>query len=157
MNLTGAVLSSIPVTGLSRRSTEDGLLMSAKNLYRSSSLSLSPSYRTIQNHTAITTHSIPAVLTSVLMHNTWDCHTQNYIGIQQMKEKQIIHTHKCNEQSLNIAASNNEGAKQTAGKSCHGSFMSFCQGHGLYTHTKLSNDQRLVEIWSSPAVWWLCH
>lgn len=54
VNTTGAVLSSIPVTGLSRRSTEDGLLMSAKNLYRSSSLSLSPSYRTIQNHTAIT-------------------------------------------------------------------------------------------------------
>lgn len=49
VNPAEAVLSSVPVTGRSRRSTEDGLLMSARNLYRSSSLSLSPSYRTIQN------------------------------------------------------------------------------------------------------------
>lgn len=35
--------SQVPVTGLSRRRTDDGLLMSAKNLYKSSSLSLSPS------------------------------------------------------------------------------------------------------------------
>lgn len=34
---------TVPVMGLSLLSTEDGLLMSAKNLYRSSSLNLSPS------------------------------------------------------------------------------------------------------------------
>lgn len=33
----------IPVIGLSRRKTEDGLLISARNLYRSSSLKRSPS------------------------------------------------------------------------------------------------------------------
>lgn len=50
----GAELSVLPVTGLSRRSTDDGLLMSAKNLYRSSSLSLSPSYRMTKNPTKLT-------------------------------------------------------------------------------------------------------
>lgn len=34
----------IPVIGLNRRKTEDGLLISARNLYRSSSLKRSPSY-----------------------------------------------------------------------------------------------------------------
>lgn len=65
----------VPVTGLSRRRTEDGLLMSAKNLYRSSSLSLSPSYRTTGKLAVITTHiqlhTSPWV---VLVLKTWACH-----------------------------------------------------------------------------------